>query len=355
MRQISLVLMLILTLLACGGGTGTAPVGIAPVNMDDLAKYIVTAESDKAIVVNNASPFGNQALRRTVITSADDFQRVGQISTNTRLAMRFSKSATPAQMQQFARYGKTALRNPRNAAILGALLATGVVVGYELLEEEPGGQAGAGTPQPGPGVAYADIGQLASKDEIIKSLKAYRIPKQTLDAVSEELSLPGQSWQNATSPSGNSTSRTIKASPGLSIKPFLPALSSAEARIAGVNFLHTFRNGKLQLDVSVMGKITNQTRTLVKARFFDPEGKPLKGSDPDLTDDSGQIEASRELIGVISATKFHTFSAQTPLKLSLPAAALTVISDKGSPKCRVEVRQKSTGKLLAASAVLPIQ
>ena len=51
----------------------------------------------------------------------------------------------------------------------------GIVVGYELLETEDSDQPAALRPQPGTGVAYADIGQLASKEEIISGLKNFKI------------------------------------------------------------------------------------------------------------------------------------------------------------------------------------
>jgi hypothetical protein len=309
--------------------------------MDDLARYIVTAESDKAIVASNASPFGNQAIKRTVIASADDLSRVGQISSNTQLAIRFSKSATPAQMRQFAQYGKTALRNPKNAAVLGALLATGIVVGYELLETEDSDQPAALRPQPGTGVAYADIGQLASKEEILSGLKTFKISQQTLDAVSAELSLP------ARQPASSLTLSTDK----VNTKAFLPPVASAEARLQEVRFSRSFRDGTIYLNVSIAGQITNQTRTIVKARLFDPAGRPILNNSSDYTNASGQVEARRELIGVISGNKFHQFSISKPLSLSLP---ITALPNPENIKCRVEVRHKSSGKLLAATALLPI-
>lgn len=331
---------------ACGGGSGAPTVAPAgPVTMDDLARYIVTAESDKALVVNNASPFGNQAIRRTVISSADDLQRVGQISPNARLAIRFSKTATPAQMRQFAQYGKTALRNPRNAAVLGALLATGVVVGYELLEDEDSDTPVPLSPQPGTAVAYADISQLASKEDIIKGLQTFKLPRKTLDAVSAELSLPAQT-------PGSSIAQSLTLSTDkLNTKVFLPPVASPEARLQEVNFSRSFRDGTFYFNISIAGQITNQTRTIVKARFFDQAGNPLLSPGSDYLNDSGQVEVRRELIGVISSNKFHQFPISKPLSLSLPINALP---DSENIKCRIEVQHKSSGKLLAASALLPI-
>lgn len=346
MRLPFLLLLTAFLLQACSGGGGAptaAPPG--PVNMDDLARYIVTAESDKAIVVNNASPFGNQAIRRTVISSADDLAQIGQISTNTQLAIRFSKNATPAQMRQLAQYGKTALRNPKNAAVLGALLATGIVAGYELLETEDNDQPATIIPQSGTGVAYADIGQLASKEEIISGLKNFKISQQILDAVSAELSLPAsQSTQRTTQSLKLSTDK-------LNTKAFLPPVASAEARLEEVNFSRSFRDGTVYLNISIAGQITNQTRTIVKARFFDPAGQPLLPPRSDYTDDSGQAEVRRELIGVISGNKFHQFPISKPLSLSLP---ITALPNPENIKCRIEVWHKSSGKLLAASALIPI-
>jgi len=346
MRLPFFFLLTVFILQACGGSGGgptVAPAG--PVNLDDLARYIVTAESDKAIVVNNASPFGNQAIRRTVISSADDLAKIGQISTNTQLAIRFSKNATPAQMRQLAQYGKTALRNPKNAAVLGALLATGIVAGYELLETEEDAEPVPIIPQPGTGVAYADIGQLASKEEIISGLKTFKISQQILDAVSAELSLPAsQSTQRTTQSLTLSTNK-------LNTKAFLPPVSSAEAHIEKVNFSRSFRDGTVYLNISMTGQITNQTRTIVKARFFDPDGHPLLNPGSDYTDDSGQVEVRRALIGLISGKKFHQFPISKPLSLSLPTTALP---NPENTRCRIEVRHKSSGKLLAASATLPI-
>ncbi len=346
MRLPFFFLLTVFILQACGGSGGgptVAPAG--PVNLDDLARYIVTAESDKAIVVNNASPFGNQAIRRTVISSADDLAKIGQISTNTQLAIRFSKNATPAQMRQLAQYGKTALRNPKNAAVLGALLATGIVAGYELLETEEDAEPVPIIPQPGTGVAYADIGQLASKEEIISGLKTFKISQQILDAVSAELSLPAsQSTQRTTQSLTLSTNK-------LNTKAFLPPVSSAEAHIEKVNFSRSFRDGTVYLNISMTGQITNQTRTIVKARFFDPDGHPLLNPGSDYTDDSGQVEVRRALIGLISGKKFHQFPISKPLSLSLPTTALP---NPENTRCRIEVRHKSSGKLLAASALLPI-
>ncbi len=339
------LLLTIFLLQACGGGGAPTVAPPGPVNMDDLARYIVTAESDKAIVASNASPFGNQAIKRTVIASADDLSRVGQISSNTQLAIRFSKSATPAQMRQFAQYGKTALRNPKNAAVLGALLATGIVVGYELLETEDSDQPAALRPQPGTGVAYADIGQLASKEEILSGLKTFKISQQTLDAVSAELSLPARQPAQ-----GNASSLTLSTDK-VNTKAFLPPVASAEARLQEVRFSRSFRDGTIYLNVSIAGQITNQTRTIVKARFFDPAGRPILNNSSDYTNASGQVEARRELIGVISGNKFHQFSISKPLSLSLP---ITALPNPENIKCRVEVRHKSSGKLLAATALLPI-
>lgn len=347
MRLPFYLLLTVLLLQACGGGGGAptvAPPG--PVNMDDLARYIVTAESDKAIVVNNASPFGNQAIRRTVISSTDDLAQIGQIRANSQLAIRFSKSATPAQMRQFAQYGKTALRNPRNAAILGALLATGVVVGYELLEDEDSDTPVSLSPQPGTAVAYADVSQLASKEDILKGLKTFKLSRKTLDAVSAELSLPTQK------PSSSIAQSLTLSTKKLNTKAFLPPVASAEARIQEVNFSRSFRGGDFYLNISIAGQITNQTRTVVKARFFDPDGHPSLNPGSDYTDDSGQVEVRRELIGVISGKKFHQFPISKPLSLSLPIMALP---NPKNTRCRIEVRHKSSGKLLAASALLPIQ
>lgn len=353
MRQSLNLLFIVLFLQACGGsGSGTVPAG--PVNMDDLAKYIVTAESDKAMVVSKSSPFGSQAIRRTVINSADDLQRVGQVPANARLAIRFSKTATPAQMRQFAQYGKAALRNPRNTAILGALLATGIVVGYELLEEEAAGQPAPAPPQPNSGVVYTDISTLASNDEILKGLQTFQLPKQTLDAVSAELALPKQDDQNSIVQSLAISPEKTKAPPSLNTEAFLLPKSSPQASIEKVKCSRSLRNGQLYLDISITGQITNQTRTVVKARFFDTTGNPIPRADSNTNHGTGQVEARRELIGVISNNKFHYFTSQQPLLLSLPTAAFPPDMDNKTVRCRIEVHHKHSGKLLAATATLPI-
>jgi hypothetical protein len=219
------------------------------------------------------------------------------------------------------------------------------VVGYELLETEDDAEPVPITPQPGTGVAYADISQLASKEEILSGLKNFKISQQILDAVSAELSLPAsQSTQRTTQSLTLSTNK-------LNTKAFLPPVSSAEAHIEKVNFSRSFRDGDFYLNISMAGQITNQTRTIVKARFFDPDGHPLLNPGSDYTDDSGQVEVRRELIGLISGKKFHQFPISKPLSLSLPTTALP---NPENTRCRIEVRHKSSGKLLAASALLPI-
>jgi|AntRauTorckE5430_2_1112549.scaffolds.fasta_scaffold10693_2 hypothetical protein len=348
-----MLLFIVLFLQACGGsGSGTVPAG--PVNMDDLTKYIVKAESDKAIVVSKSSPFGSQAIRRTVINSADDLHLLGKVPANARLAIRFSKTATPAQMRQFAQYGKVALRNPRNTAILGALLATGIVKGYELLEEEAAGQSATAPPQPNSGIVYTDISTPASNDEILKGLKTFKLPKQTLDAVSAELALPKQDGQNTIVQSLVISSEKIKAAPSLNTKVFLLPKSSPQASIEKVKCSRSLRNGQLYLDIRITGQITNQTRTVVKAKFFDTTGNPIPRADLNTTHDSGQIEAERELIGVNSNNKFHYFTSQQPLLLSLPTAAFPPSMDNRTVRCRIEVHHKYSGKLLAATTTLPI-
>ena len=348
MRLSLYILILGLGLQACGNSS-PAPAGPGPANMDDLVKYIVTTESDRAIVTSHASPFGGQALKRTVINSADDLQRIGSVSKHARLAIRFSKTATPAQMRQFAQYGKQALKNPRNSAILGALLATGVVLGYELLEDESPNNINGIPLSPGTGVSYASIGQPTSKEEVIKGLKSFKIPKQTLDAVSAELSLATPDQQNAIARSLSLSRDEVKTATDAITKTFRPAISSEEARIDNVSFSRVFRNGQIYQNILISGQITNQTRTIVKASFYNAAGDPLKEANG-----TKAIEVQQELMGVISRQSFHVFPGNTPLTLSLPFGDLTASSAGNVYKCRVEVYHKNSGKLLAASAVQPI-
>ena len=348
MRLPVFFLLTVFILQACGGSGGgptVAPAG--PVNMDDFARYIVTAESDKAIVASNASsPFGNQAIKRTIISSVDEVQQYGNIRVGKPTIFRFSSKATPAQIRQFAQYGKTALSNPKNAAVLTALLATGVVVGYELLETEDDAEPVPITPQPGTGVAYADISQLASKEDLLKGLKSYKIPKKMLKAVSEELSLPSQGavHESLKIPSNKTT---------LGTKPLLLPASSEDAKIEGVSFSYSFgRDGKFYRKITITGQITNQTRTIVKARFYDQAGLPLRSADSKYSSDSGQLEITQVLLGVISGSRFHQYTSTRPLKLYLPDSAFPKSINSETVKCRVEVLHKNSGKLLAAT--LPI-
>lgn len=69
---------MVFLLQVCSGGGGVLIVVLfGLVNMDDLAWYIVIVESDKVIVVNNVSLFGNQVIRWMVIFFVDDLQWIG--------------------------------------------------------------------------------------------------------------------------------------------------------------------------------------------------------------------------------------------------------------------------------------
>lgn len=300
---------------------------------------LISAESDNALVFSKSSPFGQQAIKRTVISAQDDLLKLGQVSRNSKLAIQFSKSATPAQMRQIAQYGKTALHNPKSAAVLGALMGTGIVAGYILLEDET--QAPDLPPSEAtPGVKTIPIGTLASNQEILQGLKTYKLPKSTLEAVSKELSLP--------------TPRAQAKTP-LKTQAFMLPASSQEARIDEVKFSWADGSHSGPLNILITGQITNQTRTIVKARFFDKDGNPVSSPDPDYKNPEGQLEAERELIGAISSRQFHQFTPQRPLRLSVPDFAFPTTGDNKTIQCRVEVRHKYSGKLLAATAALPIQ
>lgn len=329
----SLSLLTLLLLVACGSGPAPPP---PPPTLDDL--MVISAESNQALVFNKSSPFGQQAIKRTVISSQDDLMRLGQIGPRSKLAIQFSKSATPAQMRQFAQYSKTALRNPRNAAVLGALLGTGVVASYILLDDEPDAPS-LDTPDPTRGVKTIPIQASASNQDLLEGLKTYKLPKATLDAVSSELRLTGTE-----TPANNAL---IK-------KAFLLPKSSQEAKIENVQFSRSLKNNSIMLDINITGQITNRTRTLVKARFFDETRTPLLSPNSNYTNPQGQVEVERELIGVISRNKFHAYTQERPLTLSVPAAVVQSTGANPAVKCRIEVFHKSSGKLMAATAALPI-
>lgn len=323
---------LLLILWSCGNAP-SYETGIK--TTDDLIHYIVSAESDEALVYQRSSPFGQQALRRTAVNSLDDLQKVGPISRNAKLAIQFSPKATQAQMQQIARYGKTALRNPRNTAVLGGLLATGAVVSYIILEEE-----GPGTPAPLPGSTGSNtiaLGDTAPAEEVIAGLKQYQLPTTTLNAIAEELKVQ---------PLKTKRLRNYRVA-------HFPYRSDKAAITATQFTLTNGPQGKAILTISVTGTFTAATELQVKARILDSQGKPVKNYKARHAAADGKVEVVKTL-PASTLWKFHQYTADMPLTFTLPVSDFDPLGLSLGNRCRVEAYHPTEG-LLAATGALAIE
>ncbi len=318
-----------LCLLACGN----APIEEGIKTTDDLIEYLVAAESDEAVVYNKSSSFGQQALRRTTVNSLDELKKVGPVSSNAQLSIKYAPKATAAQMRQLAHYGKTALRNPRNLAVLSGMMATGLVVGYTIIENEEGD---APPPLPRPsGSKTVRLGSALPADQLVVGLKQFKLPEQKLNAIAEELKIqPGQG-------------REIFQVAHLPYRSGLAAIENTQfAFVKGLS-------GDALLQVRLAGKFSAAAPVQVKVKMLSSKGHPIKNGKAQNANADGAVEVSRTLQPSASRD-FHHFTPEAPLVFHLPVADFDPFGLELTSHCRIEARQPD-GQLLAATGLLTIE